>query len=86
MHIYLHLLSDHVKRQHRHDNRRHLRHDNRRPLSRLSGSSCQGDLGGLCVALRSISSRTEQLEVKVTTKSKAPVLDTVGMQGTGPCG
>ena len=29
------------------------------------------DVAGLCVALRSISGRTQQLEVKVTTKSKA---------------
>lgn len=30
------------------------------------------DMAGLCVQLRSISARTRQLEVKVTTKSKAP--------------
>eukprot|EP00913_Durusdinium_trenchii_P019557 g18384.t1 len=41
------------------------------------GQGRQGDLGGLCVALRSISSRTEQLEVKVTTKSKDNVFCTV---------
>ncbi|CAK9000154.1 unnamed protein product [Durusdinium trenchii] len=41
----------------------------------LNWAGC--DLGGLCVALRSISSRTEQLEVKVTTKSKDNVFCTV---------
>eukprot|EP00435_Cladocopium_sp_Y103_P060943 s2085_g22.t1 len=35
------------------------------------------DVAGLCVALRSISGRTQQLEVKVTTKSKDNVFCTV---------
>lgn len=37
----------------------------------------RGDVGGLCVGLRSVSARTEQQDVQVTTKSADNVFCTV---------